>query len=142
MNRPNIRSAIRILRNWDEALRRGTSAVRFDIGIVMNDCGTVGCAAGYLGTRPAMQKRGLKWNMGCDFSFKGEDGFDHHDAMAALFELEGFERHVTTLAFGATSVHRTPGEVADVLQGLLSGGYEGARKVYNRLKEARHAPHS
>ncbi len=132
MNRPAIRSAIRVLRKWDAALIRGTSAVQFDMRLLMNRCGTVGCAAGYLGSSRAMHKRGLGFRHGC-FIFNGNGMLDHHSAFISVFELEYSEGELTYLAFSGSNPYTRPGQVADILQGFLNGGIPQAKVVQARI---------
>lgn len=152
MNRSNIRAAIRVLRNWDTAITRGTSKVRFNIGFLMNSCGTAGCAAGYLGTRPAIKKRGLSFDHSSSLFTSnlslGRWSGDYHDHFHSFFDLDKADRKLTLFAFACSNYYESPGEVADVLQAFLNGGLEQAEatskrinETYRRAREAHYASH-
>lgn len=109
-----LRTGVRCLRMWERHYQPEQGGIALCMSWWGNECGTALCAAGYLTTRPAMQKLGLGHSSEEDFepTFMGRVGFQ------ALELFFGFDAEELERAFGSWRAFTRPEEAAEALQGL------------------------
>lgn len=114
MNREHMRTAIRCLSNWDRHYQPEVKRLKMSGWGLTDSCGTALCAAGYLTTCPAMNRKGF---FKCEKSYAPR--YLKYTAFKALDKFFDLSSQEIDRAFAPYVQAERPRDIAAILSSIM-----------------------